>query len=186
MNRLGIILFMLLGSSFSSVTYADWASLAVDEESGVWGVAVQRASQKQAETMALSYCSDAGGTRCKIVGSLNKAGYVAIATSKSAVRASVRDTPQEAKRAALDFCAEETSSDDVCTIEWTGTNGLELETRTVNAQDCRPRTRELRCRSSCTNGNCIVEYENGCRMRVQVSPRFDPFSNQWTYPSPSC
>jgi len=25
-----------------------------------------------------------------------------------------------------------------------------------------------------------VEYENGCKIRVQVSPRFDPFTNQWT------
>lgn len=52
--------------------------------------------------------------------------------------------------------------------------------------DCRPRTQVLRCTSQCTNGNCVVTYENGCRISVQVTPRFDPFTNQWTYPSPSC
>ena len=51
---------------------------------------------------------------------------------------------------------------------------------------CRPNTPSIRCSSNCTNGNCVVTYENGCKMRVQVQPRFNPFSNQWTYPAPSC
>lgn len=54
----------------------------------------------------------------------------------------------------------------------------------VAGGDCRPRTNYLRCQSSCTNGDCIVSYENGCKMRVQVSPQFN--GAQWVYPSPSC
>ncbi len=53
-------------------------------------------------------------------------------------------------------------------------------------KSCRPNTPTVRCQSQCTNGNCVVTYENGCKMRVQVRPKYDPFSNQWTYPSPSC
>lgn len=51
---------------------------------------------------------------------------------------------------------------------------------------CIPNAAARQCRSSCTNGDCLVEYANGCRVRVQVAPRFDPFTNQWTYPPPSC
>jgi hypothetical protein len=51
---------------------------------------------------------------------------------------------------------------------------------------CRPRTETIRCKSRCTNGDCEVEYENGCKIRVKVQPKFDSIQNQWTYPSPSC
>ena len=52
--------------------------------------------------------------------------------------------------------------------------------------DCRPRTSQLRCQSQCYNGDCEVTYENGCKMRVQVNPKFDALTNRWKYPSPSC
>ncbi len=54
------------------------------------------------------------------------------------------------------------------------------------SNDCRPKSDYLRCTSQCTNGNCIVTYENGCKMQVQVRPKHNPFNNQWEYPSPSC
>lgn len=56
----------------------------------------------------------------------------------------------------------------------------------VSDRNCRPKTPTLRCSSQCTNGDCTVTYENGCKMRVQVQPQFDSFTNQWTYPAPSC
>ena len=52
--------------------------------------------------------------------------------------------------------------------------------------DCRPRTSNLVCQSTCSNGDCLVTYQNGCKMRVQVNPKFDPLTNNWTYPAPSC
>ncbi len=56
----------------------------------------------------------------------------------------------------------------------------------ANNGNCRPRTNQLSCSSQCYNGDCVVTYENGCKVRVQVSPKFDPFTSQWTYPAPSC
>jgi hypothetical protein len=56
----------------------------------------------------------------------------------------------------------------------------------ISGRNCRPRTASLRCTSQCVNGSCVVTYENGCKMHVDVQSRFDPFTNQWTYPSPSC
>lgn len=52
--------------------------------------------------------------------------------------------------------------------------------------DCRPTGTAIRCQSRCINGDCILTYENGCKIRVQVRPSFNSFNNQWEYPSPSC
>ncbi len=52
--------------------------------------------------------------------------------------------------------------------------------------ECRPKGATLRCTSQCSNGNCVVTYENGCKIRVQVQPRFDSFNNRWDYPAPGC
>lgn len=189
MKHIRVVLFLLFGLFSTAPSFADWVALAVDE-GGSWGISVRDASKKQAESEALKQCRKAkSAKKCKVAGSSDQLGYVAVAASKTSVRANVRDTLDDAKRSALDDCAKETATDDTCTIKWTGINGVVREpprTAQTSTSDCRPRTRELRCRSNCVNGNCVVEYENGCKIRVQVSPRFDSFSNQWTYPSPSC
>ena len=185
MSHTRTILF-LFGLFVASPSFADWSALAVDD-SGTWGISVRKSSKKQAESAALKECTKAKGVKCRVAGSSDQLGYVALATSKSSVQAHIDETLADAKRAALDACAKQTNRDDTCTIEWTGINGVARESpRTAQTNDCRPRTGTLRCRSNCVNGNCVVEYENGCKIRVQVSPRFDSFSNQWTYPSPSC
>ena len=57
---------------------------------------------------------------------------------------------------------------------------------TTNPASCRPTTASVTCQSQCANGNCVVEYANGCKIRVQITPNFNPFNNSWEYPSPSC
>lgn len=52
------------------------------------------------------------------------------------------------------------------------------------APSCRPKTSTIRCSSKCLNGDCIISYENGCKMRVQVLPQFNGVS--WVHPPPSC
>jgi TPR repeat protein len=52
--------------------------------------------------------------------------------------------------------------------------------------NCRPTGPSIRCQSRCTNSDCIVTYENGCEVRVQVQPKFNPFNSQWEYPAPGC
>lgn len=62
-------------------------------------------------------------------------------------------------------------------------------TKTAKAntgRDCRPRTSSLRCQSNCVNGNCVVTYENGCKINIQVNSKYNAFTNQWEYPSPGC
>lgn len=186
MNYLRIALQLLIVFAAKSA-FADWLALAIDD-GGAWGISVRQSSKKQAESVAMKQCSKGKRVKCRAVGSSDRLGYVAVATSPTSVRAELRDTLEDAKRSALDECAKHTSTEDTCEIQWTGVNGAfrERQRASSKAVDCRPQTREIRCRSNCVNGNCVVEYENGCKIRVQVSPRFDFFSNQWTYPSPSC
>lgn len=56
----------------------------------------------------------------------------------------------------------------------------------TSPENCRPTGPSIRCQSQCVNGDCVVTYENGCKVRVRVKARLDPFSSQWTYPSPGC
>lgn len=59
-------------------------------------------------------------------------------------------------------------------------------TNAANNGSCRPTTTSVSCSSQCVNGDCVLTYPNGCRMRVQVQPRFNGFTNQWEHPAPSC
>lgn len=60
-------------------------------------------------------------------------------------------------------------------------HGVSQQPRASGTADCRPKTREIRCRSNCVNADCVVEYGHGCRIRVQIAPRFESFSDQWTF-----
>ncbi|WP_336185726.1 hypothetical protein [Klebsiella grimontii] len=86
---------------------------------------------------------------------------------------------------------------DDCLVIWIGAisgnveidnmPGSEVKKNTKqDSVNCRPQASTLKCHSQCVNGNCIVTYENGCKMRVQVQPKFNGFSNSWEYPSPGC
>ena len=57
---------------------------------------------------------------------------------------------------------------------------------TVATGNCRPKTSRITCQSQCFNGDCVVTYANGCKMRVTVASKFNPFNSQWEYPSPDC
>lgn len=188
MKRTHWLFVLVFGLIISTPSFADWAALAMADD-GAWGVSVRDASKKRAESEAMKYCNKnkTKGAKCKVVGALDQLGYVAVAKNTARIDLNIADTLEDAQRSALDNCAKHTSADDECKIVWTGVNGvIRNKSEPSNNADCRPQTREIRCRSNCVNGNCVVEYENGCKIRVQVSPRFDSFSNQWTYPSPSC
>ncbi len=68
----------------------------------------------------------------------------------------------------------------------TGGESAAKSTSATEQKSCRPNTQSIRCSSQCYNGNCVVSYENGCKIRVQVQAKYDPFTSQWEYPSPSC
>jgi len=135
---------------------------------------------------------------CKVIFETVAAGFYALARAENgadsyggAHLAYGYDDSEAADKAAIARCSESTGRK--CTLLWWGVipgkikSALAVAPAPKPAQgDCRPNTTHLRCESQCTNGACVVTYENGCRIRVQVQPRFDGFTNQWNYPSPSC
>jgi Domain of unknown function (DUF4189) len=186
MPKTRIIAIFLIAVFFSTRSFADWYAFAIDKENA-WAIVVNQPTKKRAESLVLKECAKQKTTTCKVVGSSSILGYVVVATSSNFVQVYRDEDLDSAKEAALDRCATKTSKNDTCTIAWTGVNGKVVEnTKNISAADCRPRTREIRCKSNCVNGDCIVDYENNCKVRVQVPAKFDSHLNQWTYPSPSC
>ena len=154
-------------------------------------------SVAEAKKIALTQCGDAD---CKVTFSTASPGFFTLARSKDdegkdAVFHLYYESinSDQSDKDATKACRERAGRD--CSVVWSGAiagkiasyNASDKSTTPVpSAKNCRPTTQPLRCTSQCTNGNCTITYENGCKMNVQVQPRFDPFSNQWNYPSPSC
>lgn len=65
-------------------------------------------------------------------------------------------------------------------------NSLPAYIPDTQERSCRPTGSSIRCESNCVNGDCVISYENGCKLRVRVNAKFNSFNNQWEYPSPSC
>lgn len=147
-----------------------------------------------AKKLALDGC-----TGCKVTNVITDPGFYSVAQSAPDAEgngifhvAYAYDDSDEADRDAVSRCRERSGRE--CKLVHygviPGTIHKALPTSAPAGQQaeasCRPNTPTVRCTSQCSNGNCVVTYENGCRMRVQVQPRFDGFTNQWNYPAPSC
>lgn len=185
----------------SGVCYSCFAFTSISTIDGQVGNSWYRSnnyeSQKEADRAALEGCRSEArkngianlAAKCKIVTRGKGPGYGALVCGDNGCNWSTGyESGQEAVNAAYSGCAKKYTN---CRSEnityWEDFAGFSNKQNSkVSGGDCRPRTTHLRCQSSCTNGDCIVSYENGCKMRVQVSPRYDGFQNQWVYPSPSC
>lgn len=154
-------------------------------------------SQKEADEVALEGCRVAVrkigighlAKKCKVVTRGKGPGYGAMTCGDDGCSwATGYDSTQYAVDAAYENCSKQfTNCKDKNIQFWedfAGFPGNKSKKLSKTETDCRPRTSALRCQSSCTNGDCIVSYSNGCRLRVQVSPQFN--GTQWIYPPPSC
>lgn len=186
-------LFLLVTAQHCFAAHAVAAAEAGGGISYYWNTS--QPNKKAAEQNAMKTCSanakkDNHRGKCKILGAANGPSYIAFFHTKDGSGfgfASNKDR-QQAIDDAYAYCSKEGECPDTA-VKVDFDKG-EQQSRpakfSVTDGSCRPRTREIRCRSNCVNGDCVVEYENGCKIRVQVSPRFDPLTNQWIYPSPSC
>jgi len=156
-------------------------------------------SQKEADKSAVAGCrseADKNGigklaNQCKITLRAKGPGYGAISCGPEGCGYTTGfGSGQEAVDAAYNECTKSyqgCQADNITNWEdFAGFPQLREVAKTAVAKDCRPRTEELRCRSSCINGSCVIKYENGCQMQVEVDAQYDSFKNQWVYPSPSC
>ena len=153
------------------------------------GISVGYASESKAKEQAIKSCKETarkdgikGG--CHVVISGKGPGYLAISFGDDGAGYGFAGTVQGAVDLAAEACQKSFNNCEIKNVRyWTDNFSPAPIGSNTN---CRPNTPTIRCSSRCTNGDCVVTYENGCQMRVRVSPRFDGISNQWTYPSPSC
>lgn len=138
---------------------------------------------------------------CKVVDVISKPGFITLSRSEYDAEGSAIfhvayafDNSDEADKKALAQCTERSGRNCkiILSTSIAGTLGKESSASprpappAISSQNCRPNTPTVRCQSQCVNGDCVISYENGCKMHVRVSPRYDSFQNTWTYPSPSC
>ena len=200
--RIAFLNIVLLASlaTFSTESLALSSVAAIRGEAArSWAVQYNAVNQKTADTAALADCRASarkGGlsgmaSKCEIIARPEGPGFGAVSCGdKDCYFTFGYDDKQEAVDDAYAGCAK---SHEDCNSEhitsWSDTRGF-AQTRPApaknNQEDCRPRSNSLRCSSQCSNGNCIVSYENGCKIRVRVNPRFNPFNSAWEYPSPGC
>lgn len=191
---LGLLCAAFLVGAAQAFTAIATVSGQVDK---AWYRASNFAKQKEADAAALEGCRVEArnngiaqlAKQCKVVTRARGPGYGASVCGDEGCNWVVGyESGQAAVDAAYEGCSQSYAH---CTDEnirfWEDFAGFAAPPPAkVTGGDCRPRTNTLRCQSSCTNGDCVVSYENGCKMRVQVQPRYDGFQNRWVYPSPSC
>ena len=167
------------------------------EGGGNIGFGRSAVSLAEAKQKALASC---GNKKCKVVFETIKPGFYSLSKSEidedgggNFYLAYQYTDSDKADQDANKGCENLTGL--TCASVWSGaiagvysvaSTPAPRPLRVATEKNCRPNTPTVRCSSQCTNGSCVVTYENGCKVRVQVQPRFDPFNNQWTYPAPSC
>lgn len=176
-----------------SIASAEWIGIATTKDAE-WAISAGNKTQKEARNKAKSSCENYTKKSCNNIRTLNTLeSYVAVAQSKTWIEVATAQTMDIAVNDSLNRCASHTDKNDVCNIVWKGIN-RELKTpkriispaSAKNNKSCRPNTNPIRCHSNCINGDCVVTYENGCKIQIQVSPKYDPFENRWKYPTPQC
>ncbi|MBV6322153.1 DUF4189 domain-containing protein [Duganella sp. HSC-15S17] len=163
-----------------------------------WFNSTDYESQKEADNDALEGCRVTARQRgignlakqCKVVTRATGPGHGALACSENGCSWSIgHGTLEEAVTVAREKCSK-TYANCQDTLNWKDFKGFASKSALLQKSqvpgDCRPRSNQLQCTSSCTNGSCVVTYQNGCQIRVQVQPQFNPLNNTWDYPAPSC
>lgn len=182
------------GSKSESCELSSYSAIARAKGKDKIGISLSKIGLKKARQQAIEQC---GLRECKVDFETIKPGFFAVATAtkedgttfgKFFITYGYGDS-DKADEEALALCSDGNSNN--CKIfESSAIPGkIELLKKTsevTNTNDCRPKTEVLRCSSQCSNGSCIVSYENGCKIRVNVRSQYDSFRNQWVYPAPSC
>lgn len=188
----------VLLASFDSLAFTSIAS-ANGNVTNTWSVSHNYGSQKEADRNALENCRVTArknglghlAKQCVVDDRAKGPGYGALTCGDNGCAwVTGYDDSQTAVDAAYNRCAKNFTNCNSNNIDyWEDFAGFEKtssKSRPAEAKSCVPNTPVRRCTSHCVNGDCLVTYENGCKVRVQVSPQFNSFTNQFEYPSPGC
>jgi hypothetical protein len=188
------LLWLLFAASLAHAE--NWYAVANDGDFS-WGSTRNQASKAAAVNAAIRSCREVSSqnsspqNRCKILDVGSASGYLAIAVSPTRIQVALNGDEGEATRVALAGCVAKTPESETCSIEFSKFNGVQPKASKVAnivqaSGNCRPRTTTIRCQSHCINGDCVVTYENGCKLRVQVGSHYNALENRWEYDSPNC
>jgi hypothetical protein len=189
-NTIKTLLLSCLLIAASLAHAGDWFAVAADDELN-WGVKRHANSKATAIKGALGVCKEVATAPCKIVVAESLAGFLILASSPSYLHYALNEDEDEARRIALGKCAKKTPVSQTCKVVLSEYNGTSPKANKVASTvqpsgNCRPRTATVRCQSRCTNGDCVVTYENGCKLRMQVGSHYNVLENRWEYDSPNC
>jgi hypothetical protein len=193
-------LIYLCAFLFSSSAFA-FSAIAIipGEAQRSFYVAFNYAKQSDADKEAIKGCQKQAkennigniSNKCTIFNKPKEPGYGAVSCGESACGWSYSyGNKQDAVDSAYRSCSKASkncNSNDIFNWEdFSGFKAKKVKSNTVSGGNCRPNSTHLTCTSSCTNGNCIVTYPNGCKIRIQVQSKYNPFTNQWEFPAPPC
>lgn len=194
----GILCFILGVISLNSFAFTSIATIN-GHASQSWMVAYNYKSQKEADKDALEGCRvearkngiSGMAKSCKITDRAKGPGYGAQTCGDDGCAwVSGSDDQQQANDTAYNNCSKsyKNCNSQNLTIweDFAGFKQAAKKQSPAAEKSCRPTTNTIHCTSHCENANCLITYENGCKMRVQVTPEYDSFTNQWKYPSPAC
>lgn len=151
------------------------------------GIAYGYSDIRTAKSEALKQCEEMAHKngvkgRCRVVLSDAGPGYIAIAGGDDGTGYGYGASAQNAIDAAAGACTKSYKNCKTNSVEyWEDFVGQK-----ANASSCVPNTGLRQCRSECDNGSCILTYKNGCKVQLQMQPRFNPITTAWEYPPPQC
>lgn len=195
--QLALCFFVILSLPGISLAFSSIAAVDGYYQSTAYVLSNSK-SQKQADHDALEGCRVNARTngltnlvrKCAVIARGNSPGYGASTCGDNGCTwVTGQDGQQEAVNAVYNDCLRNYTNCQKNDIRnWDDFAGFPQKASVVSsvAESCRPRTPNITCQSQCVNGDCTVIYTNGCKMRVQVQPHFNPLNNQWEYPAPSC
>lgn len=176
---------------------ATWAVYAQSPNGGF--VASGFAYRDEAVKTALEGCAKHTPTdqTCKInpdFGTNEHAFYV-MATDGTHTELGFAASKAAATKTALKSCNDERTGDKPCVVteifENTGPTAAPTSMRPLLALAARNKSKQVaansqnvvHCTYRCTNGDCLIDRDDGKHLRVHLNQQFDPVSQQWVWPT---
>lgn len=198
MKNVKLLVFTVFAAMATAAYGHTSIALIAQQPSKSWFSSSNYLSQIEADNDVLEGCRVTArqhglgdlAKQCKIVARAIGPGFGAMVCAEGGCSWSTgHDTAQDAIDAAYQSCTKNYAKcQDNDIPVWEDRKGYLVKpiAQKSSPANCRPRTTHLECTSKCTNGSCVVKYKNGCQLEVQVQPQFNPITNTWDYPAPSC
>lgn len=190
----------LIGAASAPVIAAS-AFVGFETKSGGFHYAwsVDQPTEKGAISQAMKSCEkvlrqdkEQAASKCKVLSSTkNAGGFVAVFHSDggAAVAFGFSGDRQEAIDLAYQRClktGEKCPNTAAHVFEQTGAASVQKVAQNSNGNCQPPAGKTLRYSDSCSNGNCIRTFENGCKRQFQAPYCYDALQQRWDWKPNGC